>query len=185
MRGSGKPSRGRKTPSVPRPDDQRAASGYNVPTVQPNPRRRYTVVMNDQSDNESPFTGTVTYQQIMGALRYQISTHLTPALGAESPDTVWAEPWRYLQIQWVKAWGNPFVNTDKGSGVKFSVDLESGQGGSRAPPPDKFDFASGSSDRPYGMVRGSAQHWAEKGIGANVAISLQDADLLHVGVLVW
>lgn len=178
------PRRQNKKGQAGRSPSQKASSQI-VPTVQPNPKRAYTVVLNDQSDDQSPFTGVITYSQILGALRYQIREHKTPALGAEAPGTVWNEPWRYLQVCWLKAWGNPYRSDDPTAGVKFSAALFAAQGGSRPPPPDKFDFGAGASDRPFAFIRGTPSHWADGGVGETKVISLQDADLIHVGVLVW
>lgn len=171
-----------------RPSRQRANNkpgGANIPTVEPNPVRQYTVVMNDQTDDKKSFTGSISYVQLMGALRSQIKTHVTPALGAAAPDSVWSEPWRYLKVNWVRAWGNPYVQADAVSGVKFSVALYQGQAGARPPPPDKFDFGAGSDDRPYGMCFGTTSHWANVETGKTNVISLQDADVIHVSVSVW
>jgi hypothetical protein len=141
------------------------------------------LVFNDQAVETPPrpFTGSITYQQLMAALVKQLAEHKNPELTIP-PATQWLV-WRNLKVIRAHAWGVPFLGTAQTQGVKFSLILV--KDAQAAPSPEVFDQAAGASDRPYGTVKGGPLNWSVASEGARSVLTMTDVDVLMVLVEVW
>jgi hypothetical protein len=160
-----------------------AMTAYNIPRVICNPKRIYRLMMTEQLIEQppKPFSGSITYQQLMAALVKQISEHKNPELNIP-PATQWLL-WRNLKFLKAAAWGVPFVGTAQNQGVKFSLILV--KDAQAAPSVEYFDQAAGMSDRPFATVRGGPLNWSVASEGARTVLTMTDVDTLIVDVQVW
>jgi hypothetical protein len=158
-------------------------SGQEIPPVVINPKRRYRLCFLDTQIESppKPFSGVLTYQQMMAALVKQLAEHKNPELNIP-PATQWLV-WRNLRFIKASAWGVPFLGTSQTQGTKFSLILN--KDAQAQPSSEVFDYASGASDRPYGMVRGGPLNWSTASEGDRSVITMTDVDVLYVDVEVW
>jgi hypothetical protein len=158
-------------------------TSHEIPPVVINPRRHYRLAFLDTAIETPPrpFSGSITYQQMMAALVKQLAEHKNPELTIP-PATQWLV-WRNLRFVKAQAWGVPFLGTSQTQGVKFSLVLV--KDAQAQPSSEIFDYAAGASDRPYAKVEGGELNWSTASEGARSVITMTDVDVLYVDVEVW
>jgi hypothetical protein len=173
------PARRNKRPTAPR---GRPIGPMNIPTVQCNPKRRYTLMFNDQEIETppAPKSGTITYGQLYNALYMQINAHKNPPFNIVTAPSFGM--WRNIRLVSAAAWGVPF-SVNNNTGVKFSLILN--KDAMLPPSVEKFDQAAGASDRPFAMVRGSYLHWSTDAEKSRAVLTYTDVDVMTVVVEVW
>jgi hypothetical protein len=158
-------------------------SGHNIPPAIINPRRKYRLCFLDTAIESPPrpFSGSLTYQQMMAALVKQLAEHKNPELNIP-PATQWLV-WRNLRFVRAHAWGVPFSGSAQTQGVKFSLILV--KDAQAQPSSEVFDYAAGVSDRPYATVKGGPLNWSTGAEGARSVLTFTDVDVMYVDVEVW
>lgn len=169
----------------------RARAGpQQVPTVVADPKFALTLHLVDESDDALPFTGDLAYAHLMAAAARQIHSHLpTPFVLPEDELAKWYDffgtMFHWIEIQSADAWGNPYVNTDKGSSTRFEFSLHPNDEVALPPRPAVIDSAAGSADRPYGHRKGGPMYFADQGNANHRAAHLTSADVAHFHVKIW